>query len=56
MPTPSRNRWVRYRRSEPIGKRWVIIQKGTGRILSRHATRAKAEASFRAMEWRKHGG
>lgn len=36
------------------GKSWVILQKGTGKVLSRHATKAKAEASFRAMEWSKH--
>jgi hypothetical protein len=38
------------------GDEWVVIQKGTGDILSRHATREKAEASFRAMEMAKHGG
>lgn len=38
------------------GTGWVIVQKGTGRVLSRHATRSKAEASFRAMEMSKHGG
>lgn len=37
------------------GDEWVIVQKGTGRVLSRHSSRAKAEASFRAMEASKHG-
>lgn len=38
------------------GNKWVIIQKDTGKILSEHDTREKAEASFRAMEMSKHGG
>lgn len=38
------------------GSQYVIVQKGTGRVLSRHSTRAKAEAAFRAMEMGKHGG
>ena len=37
------------------GDEWVIVQKGTGKVLSRHSSRAKAEASFRAMEASKHG-
>jgi hypothetical protein len=37
------------------GDKWVIVQKGTGKVLSHHDTRAKAEASFRAMEMHKHG-
>lgn len=37
------------------GTSWVIISRRTGRVLSRHATRAKAIASFRAMEAAKHG-
>lgn len=44
------NHYIRKR-----GTKWVIVQKGTGRVLSRHDTRAKAEASFRAMEASKHG-
>lgn len=46
---PAQNRYIKKR-----GDRWVIVQKGTGRVLSRHSTKAKAQASFRAMEWRKH--
>lgn len=38
------------------GDKWVIVQKGTGKVLSHHDTREKAEASFRAMEMHKHGG
>ncbi len=45
----SGNPWIRRRGSE-----WVIIQRGTGRVLSRHSSREKAEASFRAMERSKH--
>jgi hypothetical protein len=37
------------------GDKWVIVQKGTGRVLSTHDSKAKAEASFRAMEASKHG-
>ena len=44
------NHYIRRR-----GSQWVIVQNGTGKVLSRHATRAKAEASFRAMEASKHG-
>jgi hypothetical protein len=44
------NRYIRRR-----GGQYVIVQKGTGKVLSRHATRAKAAASFRAMEASKHG-
>jgi hypothetical protein len=36
------------------GNEWVVTQKGTGTVLSRHASRDKAEASFRAMEANKH--
>lgn len=38
------------------GSSWVVTQKGTGKVLSRHTSKAKAEASFRAMEMSKHGG
>lgn len=37
------------------GNEWVIVQKGTGKVLSEHDTRKDAEASFRAMEASKHG-
>lgn len=46
----SGNRYIKKR-----GSSWVILQKGTGKVLSRHATKADAEASFRAMEAAKHG-
>ncbi|MDE2103909.1 MAG: hypothetical protein KGL39_42125 [Patescibacteria group bacterium] len=35
--------------------KWVIIQKGTGKVLSTHDSKEKAEAAFRAMEMNKHG-
>jgi hypothetical protein len=34
---------------------WVITQKGTGKILSGHATEELAEEAFKAMERSKHG-
>lgn len=37
------------------GDDWVITQKGTGKVLSRHDSEEKAEASFRAMMESKHG-
>lgn len=37
------------------GDSWVIIQKGTGKVLSHHDSEAKAEASFAAMMSNKHG-
>jgi hypothetical protein len=37
------------------GGQWVIVQKGTGKVLSTHASKADAEASFRAMQASKHG-
>jgi hypothetical protein len=38
------------------GDKWVITQKGTGKVLSEHDTEEKAQASFRAMEMNKHKG
>jgi hypothetical protein len=40
----------------PRKGKWVILQKGTGKELSEHDTKEKAEASFRAMEMHKHMG
>jgi len=37
------------------GDQWVILQKGTGKILSRHASEEKAKESFAAMMANKHG-
>jgi hypothetical protein len=37
------------------GTEWVIVQKGTGKVLSHHESREEAEASFRAMEAHIHG-
>jgi hypothetical protein len=39
---------------EKQGDKWVILQKGTGKVLSHHDSKEKAEASFRAMEMHKH--
>lgn len=38
------------------GGKWVIIQKGTGKVLSHHDSEEEANASFRAMEMHKHEG
>jgi len=35
--------------------KWVILQKGTGKVLSHHDTREKAIAAFKAMMVHKHG-
>lgn len=37
------------------GDKWVIVQKGTGKVLSHHDTREKAIAAFKAMMAHKHG-
>ena len=34
--------------------KWVVTQKGAGKVLSEHDTKEDAEASFRAMEMHKH--
>lgn len=44
------NKYIRKR-----GGIYVIVDKDTGKVLSHHATKAKAEASFQAMEASKHG-
>jgi hypothetical protein len=41
---------------EKRGDQWVILQKGTGDVLSHHDSEEKAESAFRAMEMNKHGG
>ena len=41
---------------EKRGDKWVVTQKGTGKVLSTHDTKEKAEASFQAMMINKHGG
>jgi hypothetical protein len=35
--------------------KWVILQKGAGKVLSHHDTREKAISSFKAMMAHKHG-
>lgn len=37
------------------GDKWVITQKGTGKVLSEHDSEEEAKASFRAMMSNKHG-
>lgn len=37
------------------GTYWVVVQRGSNRVLSRHRSRKLADASFRAMEASKHG-
>jgi hypothetical protein len=37
------------------GDKWVITQKGTGKVLSEHGSEEDAKASFRAMMQSKHG-
>jgi len=41
---------------EQRGGKWVVLQKGTGDVLSHHDSKEDAESSFRAMEMNKHGG
>jgi hypothetical protein len=40
---------------EKRGDSWVILQKGTGKVLSHHDSKEKAEESFRAMMQNKNG-
>jgi len=40
---------------EKQGDKWVITQKGTGKVLSHHDTKEKADAAFAAMMAHKHG-
>ncbi len=44
-----------YKYIKKRGDKYVIIQKGTGKVLSTHDSREKAIASFKAMEMSKHG-
>lgn len=37
------------------GDKWVVLQKGTGKVLSHHDSEEEAKASFRAMMSNKHG-
>jgi hypothetical protein len=58
---PQKDRWGNYPKIsnkyiKHRGDKWVIIQKGTGKVLSEHDSEVKAEASFRAMEMHKHHG
>lgn len=44
-----------YKYVKKRGTKYVVVSKRTGKVLSRHATRKKAEASFRAMQRRRYG-
>lgn len=44
-----------YKYIKKQGDSWVVIQKGTGKVLSHHDSREKAIASFKAMMMNKHG-
>ena len=44
-----------YKYIKKQGDSWVVIQKGTGKVLSHHDSREKAIASFKAMMVNKHG-
>lgn len=44
-----------YKYIKKQGDSWVILQKGTGKVLSHHDSREKAIASFKAMMVNKHG-
>jgi hypothetical protein len=45
-----------YKYVKQQGDKWVITQKGTGKVLSTHDSEEKAKAAFRAMEMNMHGG
>lgn len=45
------NRFIRKR-----GNKFVILKKGTGKVISSHDTKEKAEGAFRAMMKGKYGG
>jgi hypothetical protein len=45
-----------YKYVKQQGDKWVITQKGTGKVLSEHDSEEKAKSAFRAMEMSMHGG
>jgi len=45
----------KYKYIHQDGDQWVITQKGTGKVLSRHPSKEKAEEAFRAMMESKYG-
>jgi hypothetical protein len=52
------NQWIKNipgKNSEGEDAPWCIIQKGTGKILSRHTSKEKAEKAFKGMEMNMHG-
>lgn len=52
----SGRRSAEYKYVKQRGDKWVITQKGTGKVLSEHDSQDDAEASFRAMMMHKHEG
>ncbi len=56
-PRPTASRTADYKYVKPAGGgKYKIVQKGTGKTLSVHDSKEKAEAAFRAMEMNMHGG
>lgn len=45
-----------YKYVKKRGDKYVITQKGTGKVLSEHDSEEKAKSAFRAMEMNMHGG
>ena len=45
-----------YKYVKKQGDKWVITQKGTGKVLSEHDSEEQAKSAFRAMEMNMHGG
>lgn len=44
-----------YKYVKKHGDKWVITQKGTGKVLSEHDSEEEAKSAFRAMEMHMHG-
>jgi hypothetical protein len=44
-----------YKYVKKQGDKWVITQKGTGKVLSTHDSEEQAKSAFRAMEMHMHG-
>lgn len=45
-----------YKYIKKRGAKFVVVQKGTGKVLSKHTSREKAEKAFDAMMASKHAG
>ena len=55
-PVDNNLKFAKYHYIRKEGDEWCIWQKNTGKTLSCHSSKEKAEASFRALEMGKHGG